>query len=137
MPPVAPSVVPFEGTVSTPNGWASASPHRALEVAEIPLIVEDYRNAAEHAKAAGFDGVELHAANGYLVDEFLQDGSNKRTDAYGGSIENRSRFLIEIVEALVSVWAAIELQCASGRAVPSTICSTATRLCFSTTWRES
>ena len=67
-------------------------------------IVEDYRKAAERAKAAGFDGVELHAANGYLPDQFLQDGSNKRTDAYGGSIENRSRFLLELVEALASVW---------------------------------
>jgi N-ethylmaleimide reductase len=66
--------------------------------------VEDYRKAAERAKAAGFDGVELHAANGYLPDQFLQDGSNKRTDAYGGSIENRSRFPLEVVEAMASVW---------------------------------
>jgi 2,4-dienoyl-CoA reductase-like NADH-dependent reductase (Old Yellow Enzyme family) len=80
------------------------SQHRALDVAEIRFIVEDYRKAAERAKTAGFDGVELHAANGYLPDQFLQDGSNRRTDAYGGSIENRSRFLIEIVEALASVW---------------------------------
>lgn len=71
---------------------------------EIPSVVEEYRKAAERAKAAGFDGVELHAANGYLPDEFLQHGSNKRTDAYGGSIENRSRFLLEVVEALASVW---------------------------------
>ncbi len=63
-----------------------------------------YRKAAARAKAAGFDGVELHAANGYLPDQFLQDGSNKRTDAYGGSIENRSRFLLEVVEAITSVW---------------------------------
>jgi N-ethylmaleimide reductase len=68
------------------------------------VIVEDYRKAAERAKTADFDGVELHAANGYLPDQFLQDGSNKRTDAYGGSIENRSRFLLEVVEAMVSVW---------------------------------
>ncbi len=107
--PVAPSVIPeyWEKStlsVSTPNGWSKPSPHRALDIFEIPLIVEDYRKAAERAKAAGFDGVELHAANGYLLDEFLQDGSNKRTDVYGGPIENRARFLLEVVEALASVW---------------------------------
>ncbi len=107
--PVAPSVVPsywLDATpsVSTPSGWVKPSPHRALDLAEIPGVVEDYRKAAERAKAAGFDGVELHAANGYLPDEFLQDGSNKRTDAYGGSVENRSRFLLEVVEAMASVW---------------------------------
>jgi N-ethylmaleimide reductase len=107
--PVAPSVVPsywLDATpsISTPSGWAKPSPHRALDIAEIPGIVEDYRKAAERAKAAGFDGVELHAANGYLPDEFLQDGSNKRTDAYGGTIENRARFPLEIVEAMISVW---------------------------------
>ena len=90
--------------VSAPSGWVQPSPHRALEIAEIKGIVEDYRRAAERAKAAGFDGVELHSGNGYLMDQFLQDGSNKRTDIYGGSIENRSRFLLEVVEALVSVW---------------------------------
>jgi N-ethylmaleimide reductase len=89
---------------STPSGWIKPSPHRALEIPEIKAIVEDYRNAARRAMAAGFDGVELHAANGYLPDQFLQDGSNKRTDTYGGSIQNRSRFLLEIVDALVSVW---------------------------------
>ena len=107
--PVAPSVIPeyvqdSTPSVSTPSGWVKPSLHRALDLSEIPGIVEDYRKAAERAKAAGFDGVELHAANGYLPDEFLQDGSNKRTDAYGGSVENRSRFLLEIVEAMVSVW---------------------------------
>src|SRR5271163_2741591 len=102
--PVAPSMVPFETLVSTPDGWQQPSPHRALDITEIPGIIEDYRRGAERAKTAGFDGVELHGANGYLPDQFLQDGSNKRTDAYGGSIENRSRFLLEIVEALVSVW---------------------------------
>ena len=107
--PVAPSVVPSYGldstpSVATPNGWVKLSPHRALDIAEIPGVVEEYRTAAERAKAAGFDGVELHAANGYLPDQFLQDGSNKRTDAYGGWVENRSRFLLEVVEAMVSVW---------------------------------
>jgi N-ethylmaleimide reductase len=107
--PVAPSVVSdywldSKPSISTPSGWAKPSPHRALDIKEIPGIVEDYRKAAERAKAAGFDGVELHAANGYLPDQFLQDGSNKRTDAYGGSVENRSHFLLEVVEAMVSVW---------------------------------
>ena len=90
--------------VSIPGGWAQSTPHRALTVPEIGCIVEDYRNAAERAMDAGFEGVELHAANGYLVDQFLQDGSNKRTDEYGGSIENRSRLLFEILAALISVW---------------------------------
>jgi N-ethylmaleimide reductase len=89
---------------STPEGWIPPSPHRALETGEIIDIVRDYRQAAERAKQAGFDGVELHGANGYLIDQFLQDGSNKRTDEYGGSIENRARLAIEVVTALVSVW---------------------------------
>ena len=89
---------------STPGGWVTPSPHRALETAEIDGVVEDYRRAAERAKAASFDGVELHGANGYLVDQFLQDGTNHRTDPYGGSIENRARLLLEIVEAMSSVF---------------------------------
>ncbi len=91
---------------STPGGWVLHSPHRALEEGEIAGIVADYGRAAERAKAAGFDGVELHAANGYLVDQFLQDSSNKRTDGYGGSIANRSRLLLEIVEAMVPAFGA-------------------------------
>lgn len=108
--PVAPSVVAdyygpeTSAVVSTPSGWTKPSRHVALDIAQIRGIVEDYRKAAERAKAAGFDGVELHGANGYLPDQFLQDGSNKRTDAYGGSIPNRTRFLLEVVEAMVSVW---------------------------------
>jgi N-ethylmaleimide reductase len=90
--------------VSAPSGWVQSSPHRALDISEIPGIVEDYRKAAARAKTAGFDGVELHAGNGYLLDQFLQDGSNKRTDSYGGSIENRTRFLLEVVQAMTSVW---------------------------------
>src|SRR5208282_4403350 len=105
---------------STPGGWAKPSPHRALGIKEISGIVEDYRKAAERAKAAGFDGVELHAANGYLPDEFLQDGSNKRTDAYGGSVENRSRFLLEVVEAIASL-------CELGPAERGMACRTPTR----------
>src|SRR6202035_1457839 len=92
--------------VSVPGGWVQPSPHRALTVAEIAGIVQDYRRAAERAMDAGFEGVELHAANGYLVDQFLQDGSNKRTDEYGGAIEIRTGFLLEVVTALTSVWGA-------------------------------
>jgi len=88
--------------VSIPGGWVQPSPHRALTIAEIAGIVEDYRRAAERAIDAGFEGVELHGANGYLIDQFLQNGSNRRTDEYGGSIENRTRFLVEVVEALIS-----------------------------------
>jgi N-ethylmaleimide reductase len=80
------------------------SPHRALDIHEIPELVESFRDAAQRAKEAGFDGVELHNANGYLADTFLQDGTNKRTDRYDGSVENRARFSLELVEAFVSVW---------------------------------
>jgi N-ethylmaleimide reductase len=104
--PIAPSVVPYETTVFTQNGWVPNSPHRALKTDEIPAIVESFRRAAERAKAAGFDGVELHNANGYLADTFLQDGTNKRTDAYGGTIEKRARFSLELVDAFTSVWGA-------------------------------
>jgi N-ethylmaleimide reductase len=104
--PVAPSVVPFEGLSFTANGWVPVSPHRAIDIAEIPLLVEQFKAAAERAQEAGFDGVELHNANGYLADTFLQDGTNKRTDAYGGIIENRVRFPLELVDALVGVWGA-------------------------------
>jgi N-ethylmaleimide reductase len=77
---------------------------RAIELSEIPGLVDEYRKAAERAKVAGFEGVEVHAANGYLIDQFLQDNSNRRTDAYGGSVGNRTRFLLEVVEAVTSVW---------------------------------
>ncbi|HEY0758861.1 MAG TPA: alkene reductase [Acidisarcina sp.] len=89
---------------STVDGWVTPSPHRALTIPEIAGILKDYSRAAQRAREAGFDGVELHAANGYLVDQFLQDNSNKRTDQYGGSIENRSRFLLEVVRTLTSIW---------------------------------
>jgi N-ethylmaleimide reductase len=109
--PVSASVDPAywqnsDHLTSTPGGWVPPSPHRALERAEIAGIVNDYRMSAERAKEAGFDGVELHGANGYLIDQFLQDGSNKRTDDYGGSIENRLRFPLQVVAAMVSVWGA-------------------------------
>jgi N-ethylmaleimide reductase len=102
--PVGPSVVEHEDHVYTPAGWTTATLNRALEIGEIHAIVNDFRKAAELAKIAGFDGVELHGANGYLVDQFLQDGSNQRTDVYGGPIENRARFLLEVVENMVAVW---------------------------------
>jgi len=104
--PVAPSEVPFEGVSFTKNGWVPSSMHRALAIEEIPAIIEDFRKAAERALAAGLDGVELHGANGYLPDQFLQDGTNKRTDSYGGAIENRARLMLELTEALISVWGA-------------------------------
>ena len=104
--PVAPSAIAATGTLHTPEGKRSIETPRALETHEIPEIVEQFRKGAENALAAGFDGVELHGAFGYLIDQFLQDGSNQRTDEYGGSIENRSRFLIEVVEAVATVWGA-------------------------------
>jgi N-ethylmaleimide reductase len=103
-PPVAPSEVPFETTVLTKEGWVPVSMHRALDADEIPGLVELFRQGAIRAKDAGFDGIELHGANGYLVDTFLQDGTNKRTDGYGGTLEKRARFPLELTEALVSVW---------------------------------
>ncbi len=104
-PPVAPSAITPTGKVFTAD-WKQAdyeTPH-ALEITEVKAIIEDYRVAAENAKHAGFDGVEVHGANGYLLDQFLQDGSNKRTDEYGGSIENRAKLLLEVVDIAVSVW---------------------------------
>jgi N-ethylmaleimide reductase len=92
--------------VSTPDGFTLPSPHRALEVAEIIQIVEQFGVAAENAKLAGFDGVELLAANGHLIEQFLQNFSNRRTDEYGGSMENRARFLLEIVAAVSEVFGA-------------------------------
>ena len=102
--PLAPSVVPFEGIAYIAEGWVPVSPHRAIALQDIPGIVDEYRSAAKRARAAGFDGVEIHAGNGYLLDQFLQDGSNKRTDAYGGSVENRARLLFEVVRAVACVW---------------------------------
>jgi len=103
--PVAPSAIKINGDyIYTPIGKQSYETPRALEVGEIAVIVEDYRRAAARAKAAGFDGVELHAANGYLMDQFLQSKTNHRTDQYGGSLENRYRFLDEIVNVVVTVW---------------------------------
>lgn len=106
-PAVAPSAIPIQGDpIRTPQGKKPHEVPRALETAEIPQVVEEYRIAAERAKSAGFDGVEIHAANGYLIDQFLQSKTNHRTDKYGGSIENRYRFLGEVVDAVTSVWPA-------------------------------
>ncbi len=104
--PVAPSAIAPEGHVNMVRPKKPYVVPRALETDEIPRIVEGYWKAAENAKQARFDGVELHAANGYLFDQFLHDGSNKRTDRYGGTIENRARFLLEAVDALLTVWPA-------------------------------
>jgi 2,4-dienoyl-CoA reductase-like NADH-dependent reductase (Old Yellow Enzyme family) len=106
-PAVAPSAIKIEGDgIHTPTGKQPYEVPRALETAEIPRVVEDYRRAAERAKEAGFDGVEVHGANGYLIDEFLQSKTNHRTDQYGGSVENRYRFLKEVVSAVATVWPA-------------------------------
>ena len=102
--PVAPSAIRPEGKAFTEAGFEPFVTPRALETDEIAGIVEDYRTAAANARRAGFDGVEIHGANGYLIDQFLRDGTNQRTDRYGGSIENRSRFLLEVTEAVVGVW---------------------------------
>jgi N-ethylmaleimide reductase len=102
--PVAPSAVLHGGVAYTEAGWIPNTPARALTVAEIATLVERFRAAARRGVAAGFDGVEIHGANGYLFDQFLQNGSNKRDDNYGGSIENRSRFLMEVTRALIEVW---------------------------------
>ncbi len=104
--PVAPSAIAPKGHVSLVRPEKSYVTPRALETQEIPGIVEAYRKGAENAKLAGFDGVEIHGANGYLLDQFLQDGTNKRTDHYGGSIENRARLMLEVVDAAISVWGA-------------------------------
>jgi N-ethylmaleimide reductase len=104
--PVAPSALAAANSGTFTADWQETPivVPRALTLEEIPGIVADYKAAAEHAKTAGFDGVEVHGANGYLLDQFLQDGSNLRTDHYGGSIQNRARLLLEVVDAVIDVW---------------------------------
>ena len=102
--PVAPSAIAAQGTVFTAQGPKPMVTPRALATSEIPGIVEQFRAGAENAKQAGFDGVELHGANGYLLDQFTRDGTNQRTDQYGGSVENRARLPLEVVDAVVGVW---------------------------------
>jgi N-ethylmaleimide reductase len=104
--PVGPSAIAAKGKVFTPEGMQPYVTPRALETEEVPAIVEQFRQGAENALSAGFDGVELHGAFGYLIDQFLQDNSNQRTDHYGGSLENRTRFLLEVVDAVTGVWGA-------------------------------
>lgn len=104
--PVAPSAIRPAGQAFTYTGPQDFVTPRALGTEEIPALIEDYRKAAENALAAGFDGVEVHAANGYLLDQFLRDSTNHRTDQYGGSIANRTRLLIEVVAAVSKVWGA-------------------------------
>jgi 2,4-dienoyl-CoA reductase-like NADH-dependent reductase (Old Yellow Enzyme family) len=103
-PPVAPSAIAAQGNVSLLRPQRPYPMPRALELGEIPGIVDAFRVGAENAQVAGFDGVEIHGANGYLLDQFLQDSANHRTDEYGGSVENRARLMLEVVDATVSVW---------------------------------
>lgn len=102
--PVAPSPIPAEGDFFLPSGRVNFPVPRELGIDEISGIVADFAQATRNARAAGFDGVELHGANGYLQDQFLQDGSNKRTDAYGGSVENRARLMLETAQAMIGTW---------------------------------
>ena len=104
--PVAPSAIRAAAKTFVPSGFEDVSLPRALEVAEIAALVETYRTAAANARAAGFDMVEVHGANGYLLDQFLRDKTNHRTDSYGGSIANRARFLLEVVDAVTTVYPA-------------------------------
>jgi N-ethylmaleimide reductase len=104
--PVAPSAIAAKGDAFTASGPQPFVTPRALETAEIPGIVAQFENGARHARGAGFDGVEIHGANGYLIDQFLRDGTNRRTDRYGGTLENRARFLLEVTEAVAGVWGA-------------------------------
>ena len=104
--PVAPSALPVNEDIHTPQGKKAIPVPRALERAEIPGIVRQFRNGAKNAKKAGFDGVEVHGANGYLLDQFIRDGSNHRTDKYGGSLENRARLPLAVTNAVAEVWGA-------------------------------
>lgn len=102
--PVGPSALAAAGTVYTAKGAEPYASPRALELDEIPTIVAEFAAASARAKSAGFDGIEIHGANGYLVDQFLRDGSNIRTDSYGGSVKNRARILLEIIKAIEAHW---------------------------------
>src|SRR6202167_2127735 len=102
--PVAPSAITPAGQAWTLDGMKPYVTPRALDTAELPGIVEQFRNGAANAKVAGFDGVEVHAAHGYLLDQFLRDSTNRRTDAYGGSAANRVRLLMEVMEAVAGEW---------------------------------
>ncbi len=101
--PVAPSAIRANGKTFVNGTFADITEPRALELSEIPGIIEDFKRGTENALFAGFDGVEIHGANGYLLDQFAKDGTNKRTDAYGGSIENRARLMLEVSKVVASV----------------------------------
>ena len=100
--PVAPSAIRAKGKTFVNGTFTDISEPRALELSEIPGIIDDFKRAAENAMAAGFDGVEIHGANGYLLDQFAKDGTNKRTDGYGGSIENRAKLMLEVSKAVAA-----------------------------------
>ncbi len=104
--PVAPSAIAPRGNAETPEGRKPFVTPRALNEAEIPRVVEQYAAAARRARAAGFDGVEVHGANGYLIEQFLLDGTNRRSDGYGGPVEKRARFLLEVTQAVIEAWSA-------------------------------
>jgi N-ethylmaleimide reductase len=104
--PVGPSPIPATGDFFLPTGRVEFPVPRELNIDELPGIVADFAQATRNAREAGFDGVELHGANGYLLDQFLQDGSNSRTDAYGGPVENRARLMLEVAKAAVNAWSA-------------------------------
>jgi len=103
---VAPSAIAAKGHVSLVRPEKAYETPRALTTAEIEQVIDDYRKGAENAKKAGFDGVEIHGANGYLLDQFLQSSTNQRTDSYGGSLENRARLMLAVADAAISVWGA-------------------------------
>jgi N-ethylmaleimide reductase len=104
--PVAPSAIAIDGEAFTPQGRKKLVTPRALDTDEVESIVKDFKNVAINAKEAGFDGVEIHGANGYLLEEFLRDGANQRTDRYGGSLQNRLRFPLEVTQAVIEVFGA-------------------------------
>jgi N-ethylmaleimide reductase len=107
LPPFGPSAIAIKGNTKTRKGEVLPfETPRVLTEEQIAAIVEDFARASANSKAAGFDGVEIHGANGYLIDQFLRDGSNQRTDRYGGTVENRARFLLEVVDAVLKVWSA-------------------------------
>lgn len=109
MPPVAPSPLPAKGKFKFPDREADFPVPRELAADEIPAIIDDFAQAARHARDAGFDGVELHGANGYLHDQFLQDVSNRRHDRWGGPVENRARLILETIDAMAAAWSAMRI----------------------------
>jgi N-ethylmaleimide reductase len=132
--PVAPSAIAPRGVQTyTAEGLKDIPVPRALEKNEIAAIIEEFRSAAGYARAAGFDGVEVHGANGYLLDQFLEDSTNQRTDEYGGSVENRARLLFEVID-VARCGAATGSACACLLAAPSTICAIAMRRKRSAMW---